>query len=133
MESGEDLRAQLAGLAARVASLEEAVSALRLPAKEAAPRPAPPAQATPPAAAPRASLESRIGGQLLNRVGILAVLIGVAWFLKLAFDRNWISPPIRVLTGLLLAAGLAAWSEGFRRRGFPAFSYSRKGLGTGIA
>ncbi|MGA3102511.1 MAG: hypothetical protein ABSD61_11675, partial [Terracidiphilus sp.] len=28
------------------------------------------------------SLESRIGSQWFNRIGILAVLIGVAWFLK---------------------------------------------------
>ena len=80
-----------------------------------------------------ASLETRIGAQLLNRVGILAVLIGVAWFLKLAFDRNWIGPPIRILVGLACAAGLVAWSERFRRRGFAAFSYSLKALGTGIA
>ena len=61
------------------------------------------------------------------------MLIGVAWFLKLAFDRNWIGPPIRVLVGLACAFGLMAWSERFRRRGFPAFSYSLKALGTGIA
>ena len=30
-------------------------------------------------------------------------------------------------------SGLVAWSERFRRRGFAAFSYSLKALGTGIA
>ena len=54
---------------------------------------------------PGSSLESRIGAQLLNRIGIFAVLIGVAWFLKLAFDRNWIGPPIRVLIGLPVPPG----------------------------
>jgi uncharacterized membrane protein len=88
-----------------------------------------------PAAAlkPDSSLENRIGAQLLNRIGILAVLIGMAWFLKLAFDRNWIGPPVRVLVGLVCAGGLVGWSERFRRQGFPAFSYSLKALGTGIA
>src|ERR1700679_540699 len=38
------------------------------------------------------SLESRIGSQWFNRIGILAVLIGVAWGLKLAFDNHWIGP-----------------------------------------
>src|SRR5882757_2536740 len=38
------------------------------------------------------SLESRIGSQWFNRIGILAMLIGVAWFLKLAFDNHWIGP-----------------------------------------
>src|ERR1017187_5439308 len=36
------------------------------------------------------SLESRIGSQWFNPVGILAVLIGMAWFLKLAIDNQWI-------------------------------------------
>ena len=61
------------------------------------------------------------------------MLIGVAWFLKLAFDRNWIGPPVRVWIGLAAAAGLVVWSERFRRQGFPAFSYSLKALGTSIA
>src|ERR1700722_15757898 len=114
MASDDDFRRQLAELSARVASLE---AALRAQAK--------------PAGA--VSLESRIGAQLLNRIGILAVLIGVAWFLKLAFDRNWIGPPVRVWIGLAAAAALGVWSERFRRQGFPAFSFSLKALGTSIA
>jgi uncharacterized membrane protein len=133
MASDDDFRQQLAELSARVASLEAALHAL------------PKVNAEPPAAAPTvlakarakpgeaASLESRIGAQLLNRIGILAVLIGVAWFLKLAFDRNWIGPPVRVWVGLAGAAGLMVWSERFRRQGFPAFSYSLKALATSIA
>ena len=57
----------------------------------------------------------------------------MAWFLKLAFDRNWIGPGIRIWIGLVCAAALMVWSERFRRRGFPAFSYSLKALGTSIA
>src|SRR5260221_4933452 len=34
-------------------------------------------------------LESRIAGKWFNRVGIVAVLISVSYFLKLAFDNNW--------------------------------------------
>jgi uncharacterized membrane protein len=140
MASDDEIRQQLADLSARIASLEAALQGMRgarpdLPAVASMPppisRPAPPALK--PAASPSASLETRIGAQLLNRVGILAVLIGVAWFLKLAFDRNWIGAPIRILVGLACAAGLVAWSERFRRRGFAAFSYSLKALGTGIA
>jgi uncharacterized membrane protein len=36
------------------------------------------------------TLESRVGSQWFNRIGILAMLIGVAWFLKMAFDNHWI-------------------------------------------
>src|SRR5271156_1138941 len=132
MASDDEIRQQLADLSARIASLETTVQGMH------GGRPETPAVALTPALKPAASpsaasLETRIGAQLLNRVGILAVLIGVAWFLKLAFDRNWIGPPIRILVGLACAAGLVAWSERFRRRGFAAFSYSLKALGTGIA
>ena len=41
------------------------------------------------------SLEKKIGQYWLNRVGILAVLAGVAYFLKLAFDNHWIGESIR--------------------------------------
>jgi len=77
------------------------------------------------------SLESRIGSQWFNRVGILAVLIGVAWFLKLAFDNHWIGPLGRVMIGLLAGAALIAWSERFHKRGFAIFSYSLKAIGSG--
>lgn len=77
------------------------------------------------------SLESRIGSQWFNRVGILAVLIGMAWFLKLAIDNHWIGPLGRVLIGLVAGAALIAWSERFRARGYAAFSYSLKAVGGG--
>ncbi|HTW47071.1 MAG TPA: DUF2339 domain-containing protein [Acidobacteriaceae bacterium] len=78
------------------------------------------------------SLESRIGSQWFNRIGILAVLIGVAWFLKLAFDNHWIGPAGRVLIGLLAGAALIAWSERFRTHGYTGFSWSLKAVGTGV-
>jgi uncharacterized membrane protein len=148
MAPDDDLRQQVAELSARVASLGATVSSLgaaveglqagyRDPAASApVPAPPPPPRgraALPAGAKPASSLESRIGAQLLNRIGILAVLIGMAWFLKLAFDRNWIGPGIRIWIGLACAAALVLWSERFRRRGFSAFSYSLKALGTSIA
>ncbi len=63
------------------------------------------------------SLESRIGSQWFNRIGILAVLIGVAWFLKLAFDNHWIGPLGRVIIGLLAGAALIVWSSAFKSAG----------------
>src|SRR6266851_3054982 len=125
MASDDDLRRQLVELSERVASLEAEVRNLRAaqPSVYAAEAPKPPLKARETTRETKsgdaASLESRIGAQLLNRIGILAVLIGVAWFLKLAFDRNWIGPPVRVWIGLAAAAALAAWSERFRRQGFP--------------
>jgi uncharacterized membrane protein len=112
------------------------------PAPSAAPAPAPAAPAAPIApplfasiepakAVDSPSLESRIGSQWFNRIGILAVLIGVAWFLKLAFDNHWIGPIGRVFSGLLAGVALIVWSERFQKRGFAAFSYSLKAIGSG--
>ena len=77
-------------------------------------------------------LESRIGSHWLNRIGIAAVLIGVSYFLKFAFDNNWIGPAGRVTIGLLAGVAIVVWSERFRRRGYQIFSYSLKAVGIGI-
>jgi uncharacterized membrane protein len=94
--------------------------------------PPPQFAAVEPAGQQERSLESRIGSQWFNRIGILAVLIAAAWFLKLAIDNHWIGPLGRVLIGLVAGAGLVAWSERFRTRGYAAFSYSLKAVGSGV-
>ncbi len=92
----------------------------------------PPAFVQPAVQANEHSLESRIASQWFNRIGILAVLIGMALFLKLAIDNHWIGPLGRVLVGLVAGAGFVAWSERFKRHGYPAFAYSLKAVGSGI-
>lgn len=120
------------------ATPRDAPSTPQLPPAPSPTRPIPPAPQpvlSYAAGAPPAdtrSLESRIGSQWFNRIGILAVLIGVAWFLKFAFDNHWIGPLGRVLIGLLAGAALIAWSERFRSRGYAAFSYSLKAVGSGV-
>jgi uncharacterized membrane protein len=76
-------------------------------------------------------LESRIGSHWLNRIGIAALLIGVSYFLKFAFDNNWIGPTGRIAIGLLAGVGIVIWSERFRAKGYQAFSYSLKAVGIG--
>ena len=148
-QSRED---NLASLSRRVADLEREVALLRKAAWQSQQTPtplpvsAPPETATSPIpldpvvssfpesspAKPSASLENRLGSQVFNRVGIVALLIGVSWFLKLAVDNQWIGPVGRILVGLLVGAGLVLWSERFRRQGFSAFSYSLKAIGSGV-
>jgi uncharacterized membrane protein len=160
-ERTQRLEVQLAAVTARVFQLEREVAALRgvtplMAAAEVIAEPAEvePAQrwepmavavpvagqssegeraATPaPAAREERSLEARVGSQWFNRIGIIAVLIGVAWFLKYAFDQHWIGPAGRVVIGLLCGAALIAWSERFRAKGFSTFSYSLKAVGSGV-
>ena len=76
-------------------------------------------------------LEKKIGQYWLNRIGIVAMLIGVSYFIKYAFDNNWVGPGGRIAIGLLVGIGLVLWSERFRNRGYAAFSYSLKAVGIG--
>jgi uncharacterized membrane protein len=80
---------------------------------------------------PEVDLERRIGQYWLNRIGIVAVLTGISYFLKYAFESNWIGPSGRVGIGILAGIALILWSERFRAKGHPAFSYSLKALGLG--
>ena len=145
-----ELRAQLAGLTARIYRLEQRAGlevqsqperAVTPSYVEKATPPAPPPPATPqeqrapvwtPAQAPEAErLESKIGKLWLNRIGIFAILIGVSYFIKYAFDNGWIGPTGRVALGLFAGIGLVLWSERFRSKGYVAFSYSLKAVGIG--
>lgn len=131
------LARELSSLSERVEALEREIAQLRgiAPDKAGAARTPPPPLNSPAkgeAAPPRASLENRIGSQLFSRIGIVALLFGAAWFLKLAMDNHWIGPLGRVLAGLIAGAGLIAWSERFRGQGFKAFSWSLKAIGSGV-
>ena len=123
----EALRLQMAILTARVFQLEEKAGlaqktspplAPKVPDPSVASTPTPePVPASPPIApdwrgtilaAPQkeqANLETRIGQQWFNRIGIVAILIGVSFFLKYAFENNWIGPSGRIAIGLLAISG----------------------------
>ena len=126
----DELRRTIDALTARVAQLERLIGGER---QEAAARRSAPAQ---PINAPKRphtyDLESRIGGHWLNRVGIVAVLIGVSYFLKYAFDSEWVGPAGRVVIGFIAGVALVFWSEHVRRSGYGAFSHSLKATGIGI-
>src|ERR687887_588738 len=58
------------------------------------------------------ALEGRLGGTWLSRVGALAVTVGIAFFLKYAFENGWIQPAGRIAIGI--AAGVALLLAGER-------------------
>lgn len=144
--------AELRQLAARVDQLERELAAMRTarssaPAVSTPPPPLPytsPQEASPSLAAevvsegvsqppsPQPSLENRLGAQIFNRIGIVALLFAATLGLKLAIDNQWIGPVGRILIGLTAGAGVIVWSERFRRKGFSVFSYSLKAVGTGV-
>lgn len=77
-------------------------------------------------------LEARVGSHWLNRVGIVAVLVGVSLFLKYAFEGRWVGPPGRISIGLLAGIAVIIWSEWFRAHKYHIFSFSLKALGLGM-
>jgi uncharacterized membrane protein len=139
--------AELAALSVRVESLERQLAELRIAspmevrrAVAPPPRPVPAASAGEPVTEAlgnrlrkdTASLENRLGSQVFSRIGIVALLVATTLFLKWAIDNHWIGPIGRVAAGLVGGAALVLWSERFRRKGFPAFSYSLKAVGSGV-
>ena len=153
----EELKRQVASLTARVFRLEQASgTAVPEPIQETL-KASEPARAIPPRPSPPSAphglrehsgfgaflgagaspkkdtqtLESQIGSQWLNRIGIIALLIGASYFLKYAFENDWIGPGGRVAIGLAAGIGLVAWSEWFRNRAYRVFSYSLKAVGIG--
>jgi len=76
-----------------------------------------------------ADLEALIGGRWFNRIGIIALLFAVSYFLKLAFDNNWIGPAGRVAIGILLGAIMLPWSQWLLSRGYSYFAEGIAGLG----
>ena len=107
----------------------------------AAPVPSPPASvaAAQPDEAPtpgssdgfRVDWEIILGGNWLARIGILAVIIGVGFFLKLAFDNDWIDETTRVLLGIAGGLGLIGASEYYRTR-YPVYGQTLAGGGIAI-
>ncbi len=66
-------------------------------------------------------LESFIGENLLNKIGILITVIGVAIGAKYSIENNLISPSTRIILGYLMAIGLLGFGIKLKAK-FAAFS-----------
>lgn len=97
--------------------------------------PPPPPPTVPPAAAPKKpewNLEALIGGKWLNRVGVVLVIFGVAFFLKYAFDNRWIGETGRIIIGLMAGLIFLGLGEWYQRKDYRYFSQGLTGGGIGI-
>ena len=93
---------------------------------------APPLHSSKPKSSSNLDLETLIGGRWLNRIGIVAIISAVTFFLKYAFDNNWIGPSGRVAIGVLLGAAMLPWSQWLLNRGYSYFSEGIAGLGAAV-
>ncbi|HVF28856.1 MAG TPA: DUF2339 domain-containing protein, partial [Pyrinomonadaceae bacterium] len=74
-------------------------------------------------------VETLIGGSWFNWIGVLAIAFGVAFFLKYAWNNQWIGPTARVLLGAAAGLGALAGGEIVRRRGLRQYAYVVSGGG----
>src|SRR4029450_1461701 len=77
--------------------------------------------------------EGRLGGPGLSPVGALLLFLGVGFFLKHAFDQDWIGAKGRILIGLV--AGLTMMGGGVRLAGSATYRVPAQSLvavGTGV-
>jgi len=129
-----DLEAEFA---AALPQVDEAPSQTEKPKAATAPdrAPVPPKRTSPPPPKPkkparsREEWESLIGGQWLNRIGAFALIIAMGFFLKYAFDNNWITEGMRVLIGAGIGLALVGGGWWFDHKGLRIFSQGLIGAG----
>lgn len=66
-------------------------------------------------------LEKFIGENLINKIGILILVLGISYFVKFAIDKDWIGEPARVGIGVLAGAIVLLFAHRLRT-GYKAFS-----------
>ncbi len=93
---------------------------------ETATPPGPPGAPERPSAAGVGQWEWRLGGTWLSRAGALLLILGVGFFLKHAFEHDWIGPRGRVLAGLV--AGTVLMAGGARLAGGGAYQVPAQSL-----
>ncbi|GAB4354883.1 MAG: hypothetical protein Kow0099_38990 [Candidatus Abyssubacteria bacterium] len=124
----------------RMREMEILVAGLRPPSTKPGVQPTTPPPIPPqpevekpkPPARPERNLEALIGGNWLNRIGVVAFLFGVAFFLKYAFDNRWIGETGRVILGLLAGIAFLALGERYQRKGYARFGQGITGGGIGL-
>ena len=80
----------------------------------------------------REEWEALIGGKLLNRIGALALIIGIGFFLKYAFDNDWITESLRVALGGMAGFGLLLTADRTKKKGYEIFSQGLVGAGLAV-
>ncbi|MFC2135667.1 DUF2339 domain-containing protein [Bacteroidota bacterium] len=76
--------------------------------------------------------EILIGGKVLNRIGAFAIIIGISFFLKYAFDNDWISESVRVIIGAVIGFIFIGGALKSYRKDYKIFSQGLSGTGISI-
>jgi len=76
-------------------------------------------------------LESRIGGNWFNRIGVVAIILGVGFFFKYAYDNGWIKPWGWVSIGMALGVAFLVGGEKTRKK-YESYAYGLTGCGISL-
>ncbi|MGK4569146.1 DUF2339 domain-containing protein [Flavobacterium sp. 3HN19-14] len=66
-------------------------------------------------------LEKFIGENLINKIGVLILVLGISYLVKYAIDKDWINEPARVGIGILSGALVMGFAHKLRKN-YAAFS-----------
>ncbi len=66
-------------------------------------------------------LEKFIGENLINKIGVLILVLGISYFVKFAIDKDWINEPARAGIGILSGAFVVGFAHKLRKN-YAAFS-----------
>ncbi len=132
----DEIEQRLARLEGTAAPVTEQPAVLRPDEPVPVPEPAvfvpPPSR---PALTPlprKPALETKVGLTVINRIGVITLVLGVAFFFKWAVDNNWIGPTGRVILGVLAGLGAIALADFLWRKGQRIFAQGITGTGVGI-
>jgi uncharacterized membrane protein len=77
-------------------------------------------------------LETRVGLTWINRIGVLTLVLAVAFFFKYAVDNRWIGETGRVVLGVLAGFATLGFAELMWRRGYRIYAQGITGAGISI-
>ena len=78
------------------------------------------------------SLEVTIGAKWLNWVGVILVIVGAMFFLKYAYDNDWIGPAGRIAVAAIAGVGALVLGEKARRADYPTLFHTLTGGGLAL-
>ena len=77
-------------------------------------------------------LESEFGGNWLNKIGAVALVLGMIFFLKYAIDNRWINETGRVMIGIIVGIACIYGGEYFQKKNLPRYAQGISGAGIAI-
>ncbi len=87
-----------------------------------------PIEASPVESKSSTGLEEAMAGKWFQWVALTALLFGLGYFLKLAFENNWITPFERVAMGWLIGCVFLGWGHHWFKK-YPGWAHGLAGSG----